>query len=123
MTETGSGFFKYHCKYFTLQNCPEWVFINNSACAKCLTTLTVFASLKARGREDEPSPAAAWAASRDVMAPHVNDGILQYAHMDIAVSEHGEESLIMRSKALRPPPAIPVTTMMPGGGTLLATTH
>ncbi|KAK8142010.1 hypothetical protein G3M48_009487 [Beauveria asiatica] len=114
MTTPGGGFYKYHCRYFTTDDCPYWVFINNSTCARCL----------ARGREDELPPAAAWTASRDVMAPHVNDGILQYAHMDIAVSEQGEESLVMRSETLRPPPpAIPVTTMMPGGKTLLATTH
>ncbi|PMB71729.1 hypothetical protein BM221_001825 [Beauveria bassiana] len=102
MTSPGSGFYKYHCRYFNVHNCPEW----------------------AKGRENELSPAAAWAASRDFMAPHINDGILQYAHMDIAVSEQGEESFIMRSETLHPPPpAIPVTTMMPGGKTLLATTH
>ncbi|KAM3454073.1 hypothetical protein MY3296_003341 [Beauveria thailandica] len=115
MTTPGNGFYKYHCRYFTTDDCPSWVFVNNATCPICL----------ARGREDELPPAAAWTASRDVMAPHVNDGILQYAHMDIAVSEQGEESLIMRSETLRrpPPPAIPVTTMMPGGKTLLATTH
>ncbi|KAM3533459.1 hypothetical protein MY4038_003245 [Beauveria bassiana] len=114
MTSPGSGFYKYHCRYFNVHNCPEWVWVNNATCPTCL----------AKGRENELSPAAAWAASRDFMAPHINDGILQYAHMDIAVSEHGEESFIMRSETLHPPPpAIPVTTMMPGGKTLLATTH
>ncbi|KAM3510729.1 hypothetical protein MY11210_005602 [Beauveria gryllotalpidicola] len=115
MTEP-SGYFQYHCKYFNSpRNCPKWVWINNAACQVCI----------ADGFDDEPLPAATRTASRDFLAPHVNNGILQYAHMEVAVSEQGEEGLVMRSKTLRspPPPAIPVTTMMPrGGGALVAST-
>ncbi|XWX01830.1 hypothetical protein V2A60_009859 [Cordyceps javanica] len=57
------------------------------------------------------------------MAPHVNNGVLQYARMEIVVSDQGEESLIFRAKALRPPPAMPVTTMMPRGSSLMASAH
>lgn len=57
------------------------------------------------------------------MAPYVKNGVLQYAHMEVTVSEQGEESLIIRSKAVRPPPAMPVTTMMPRGGSIMASAH
>lgn len=78
---------------------------------------------KAIGRDDEPYPASSWAVSRDIMAPHVTNGILHYAHMEVAVSDQGEESLIIRSKTLRPPPAMPVTTMMPRGNSIMASAH
>lgn len=81
---------------------------------------------KANGRDDETYPTAAWAAwaaSRDIMAPYVKNGVLQYAHMEVAVSEQGEESLIVRSKVLRPPPALPVTTVMPRGSSIMASAH
>ncbi|OAA63073.1 hypothetical protein ISF_04949 [Cordyceps fumosorosea ARSEF 2679] len=114
MSSPGGGFYKYRCKYFFTFECKNWVWVNDTPCSTCL----------AMGRDDEPYPASTLAAPRDIMAPHVNNGVLQYAHMEVAVSDQGEESLIFfRSKALRPPPAMPVTTMMPRAGTLMASAH
>ncbi|OAR05846.1 hypothetical protein LLEC1_07537 [Akanthomyces lecanii] len=139
MSSPGGGFYKYRCKYFLSHDCKNWVWVNDTPCSTCLVSGLLFfscpffsivliaaSSRKANGRDDEKYPTAAWAAwaaSRDIMAPFVSNGILQYAHMEVAVSEQGEESLIVRSKALRPPPAVPVTTMMPRGGSIMASAH
>ncbi|KAJ4155171.1 hypothetical protein LMH87_000428 [Akanthomyces muscarius] len=113
MSSPGGGFYKYRCKYFLSHDCKNWVWVNDTPCSTCL----------ANGRDEETYPTAAWAASRDIMAPYVKNGVLQYAHMEVTVSEQGEESLIIRSKAVRPPPAMPVTTMMPRGGSIMASAH
>ncbi|KAF8474615.1 hypothetical protein BDZ91DRAFT_758771 [Kalaharituber pfeilii] len=34
---SGPGFYKYRCKYFYTHDCPNWVWVNNSACAKCVS--------------------------------------------------------------------------------------
>ncbi|KAJ3482187.1 hypothetical protein NLG97_g7637 [Lecanicillium saksenae] len=110
MSSPGGGFYKYRCKYFLSHDCKNWVWVSDTPCSTCM----------AIGRDEESLPAAAWSVSRDILAPHVNNGILQYAYMKVTVSEQGEEGLIMRSKFQRAPPAIPVTTMMPRGGSILS---
>ncbi|KAI0876516.1 hypothetical protein GGS24DRAFT_451151 [Hypoxylon argillaceum] len=31
----GGGFYKFRCKYFLSHECPNWVYLNGSACAEC----------------------------------------------------------------------------------------
>ncbi|KAJ6782439.1 hypothetical protein PWT90_07996 [Aphanocladium album] len=113
MSSPGGGFYKYRCKYFLSHDCKNWVWVIDTPCSTCL----------AIGRDEESLRTTTWTVSRDILAPYVNNGILQYTFMEVTVSEQGEESLILRSKAQRPPPTIPVTTLMPRGGSILSYAH
>ncbi|GJN74495.1 hypothetical protein JDV02_006043 [Purpureocillium takamizusanense] len=97
----GNGFYKYRCKYFMSHNCPNWVWVANSPCASCL----------ADGRENEQAKMPAWATiSRDIVAPRVRDGVLQYVVMELVPPTEPGETWTLRDKA---PPAVPVTSAMP----------
>ncbi|KAI9761215.1 MAG: hypothetical protein M4579_001135 [Chaenotheca gracillima] len=43
---SGGGFYKFPCRNKYTYNCPNWVWVNNSACAACV----------ADGREDTTDP-------------------------------------------------------------------
>ncbi|KAH7040650.1 uncharacterized protein B0I36DRAFT_357921 [Microdochium trichocladiopsis] len=76
------GYYKYHCKYWWSLNCENWVYVNGSPCARCC----------AEGRENEQSPMALdlWRLSRDICAPRMHGGAINYTLMEIV--HHGEAS-------------------------------
>ncbi|KAJ8133251.1 hypothetical protein O1611_g376 [Lasiodiplodia mahajangana] len=40
----GGGFYKFRCKYFFTHECPNWIYVNGTACAQCVS----------RGRDADP---------------------------------------------------------------------
>ncbi|KFH40308.1 hypothetical protein ACRE_090300 [Hapsidospora chrysogenum ATCC 11550] len=88
MSGTG-GFYKYRCKYFYSHNCPNWVWVNNSACATCLAEGREDAQLQQYRRRQQHQQAQLGhpdcaTTSRDLLAPRVQDGVLQYRMMELA---------------------------------------
>ncbi|KND94578.1 hypothetical protein TOPH_01232 [Tolypocladium ophioglossoides CBS 100239] len=106
----GNGFYKYRCKFFISHNCPNWVWVANSPCASCL----------ALGRENEQAKMPAWTASRDIVAPRVRDGVLQYVVMELVPPTEPGEHWTLRDKISAPPPAVPVTSAMPDAAGLVS---
>lgn len=62
-------------------------------------------------------PEWAVSVSRDIVAPRVQDGILQYVFMELVPPTEPSETWTLRDK---PPPAVPVTSDMPGAARLLS---
>ena len=82
--------------------------------------------IKAEGRDSDSAPMPSWTLSRDIIVPRVRNGILQYTVMEVvpsATAETGDDAYILRAKATRPPPAIPVTTAAPKTTGVLSTSH
>ncbi|CAI6097037.1 hypothetical protein V2G26_016005 [Clonostachys chloroleuca] len=102
------GFYKYRCKYFYSHNCTNWVWVNNAPCASCL----------AEGRDEEHKQSSSWPLSRDIVAPRVRDGILQYMLMELVAPTEPGHNWTLQDKAQPAPPAVPVTTSVsePVGG-------
>ncbi|KAJ9149819.1 hypothetical protein NKR23_g4030 [Pleurostoma richardsiae] len=100
------GFYKYRCKYFYTHNCPEWVWVNNSACPACL----------AKGRDSvESEPVAPVWRTRDIFVPMIQDGTLQYMLMEIVSTGESGNEWTLRHKVHHQPsmPAIPTTSDTP----------
>ncbi|OAA46329.1 hypothetical protein NOR_03082 [Metarhizium rileyi] len=85
------GFYKYRCKYFYTHNCQNWVWINNAPCATCM----------AEGRDDEEFPVPGWVMSRDIAVPRVQDGVLQYAMMELVAPSVAGDYWHLRDKTDR----------------------
>ncbi|KAI1084655.1 hypothetical protein F5B20DRAFT_216010 [Whalleya microplaca] len=102
------GFYKYRCKYFYTNECPQWVLVNNSACANCC----------AKGLDaDGPAPGiSSWRSSRDICVPRVEDGILYYTLMEIVnTDESGNQwTLSYKVNQTQPSAAAMTTSAMPG---------
>ncbi|KAI0198844.1 hypothetical protein F4808DRAFT_434692 [Astrocystis sublimbata] len=71
----GGGFYKFRCKYFLTYNCPNWVYVNNTACASC----------SAQGRELEPAQfqAPANMGTVQVQVPHFENGMITYTLIEV----------------------------------------
>jgi len=71
----------------------------------------VFTSTDAAGREaDNDAPAAPpWKLSREILAPRVLNGTLQYILMEIVVTDRPENNWMLRHKATQPA-ALPLNT-------------
>ncbi|KAI0967967.1 hypothetical protein F4678DRAFT_229742 [Xylaria arbuscula] len=69
------GFYKYRCKYFYTHECPNWVYVNNTACAEC----------SAQGRDADPaaSQAPVIRYSQEICVPQVVGGVLYYTQMEV----------------------------------------
>ncbi|KAI1258519.1 hypothetical protein F5Y18DRAFT_413264 [Xylariaceae sp. FL1019] len=73
------GFYKYRCKYFYTHDCPNWVYVNNTACATC----------SSHGRDVESahsqaqSQAQTTGYSKEICVPRVEGGVLYYTLMAI----------------------------------------
>ncbi|KFG79402.1 hypothetical protein MANI_009661 [Metarhizium anisopliae] len=89
------GFYKYRCKYFYTHNCQNWVWVNKAPCATCM----------AEGRDDEKAPTSGWMMSRDIAVPRVQDGVLQYAMMELVAPTVPGEDWHLRDKVARIHPA------------------
>ncbi|KAH6606726.1 hypothetical protein Trco_005879 [Trichoderma cornu-damae] len=107
MKMSGSGgFYKYRCKNFYSHNCPNWVWVNNSPCATCI----------AEGRDAEEQSFPSSTLSREIVAPRVRDGILQYTIMELVAPRECGEGWTLRDKDNgiadedQPPQAVPVTS-------------
>ncbi|KAK5997238.1 hypothetical protein PT974_02592 [Cladobotryum mycophilum] len=100
------GFYKYRCKNFYSHNCPNWVWVNNSPCATCI----------AEGKDNEAEVLSSWTSSKDIVVPRVRNGVLQYTLMEIVASNEPGEGWTLKDKDVsnRPPPALSVTSAMPG---------
>ncbi|KAK6542845.1 hypothetical protein TWF694_006784 [Orbilia ellipsospora] len=48
---SGGGYYKYRCKNFYSNNCPNWVWVNNTACAECTLNGLDSLSLSRRRRD------------------------------------------------------------------------
>ncbi|KAL7798211.1 hypothetical protein V8C37DRAFT_369106 [Trichoderma ceciliae] len=111
MEMSGSGgFYKYRCKNFYSHNCPNWVWVNNSPCATCI----------AEGKDAEErafaSSLVSSTVSREIVAPRVRDGILQYTIMELVAPSESGERWTLRDKGNglveddQPPQTMPVTS-------------
>ncbi|KAI0441057.1 hypothetical protein F4803DRAFT_438391 [Xylaria telfairii] len=71
----GGGFYKFRCKYFYTHECPNWVYVNNTACASC----------SAQGRDAEPAASQApnMGYPIEVLFPHAEEGALTYISMEL----------------------------------------
>ena len=38
MGSLSGGFYKYRCKYFYLESCTNWIYVNGEACTPCLVS-------------------------------------------------------------------------------------
>ncbi|KHO01837.1 uncharacterized protein MAM_00838 [Metarhizium album ARSEF 1941] len=91
------GFYKYRCKYFYTHNCQNW----------------------AEGRDDETAPTSGWMMSRDIAVPCVQDGVLQYALMELVAPAVAGEEWYLGDKTSRIDPAGPANDAIsaPAGNT------
>ncbi|KAI1364815.1 hypothetical protein F5Y08DRAFT_200056 [Xylaria arbuscula] len=78
------GFYKYRCKYFFTHECPNWVYVNNTACAEC----------SAQGREAEPAAPQAPRNTyyREVYVPRPKDGVMYYLLVEIPLENDQTEN-------------------------------
>ncbi|KAI3323971.1 hypothetical protein HD806DRAFT_496105 [Xylariaceae sp. AK1471] len=72
---SSGGFYKYRCKYFYTHNCPNWVYVNGTACASC--------SSHGRDTESAPSQAPVMWYSKEICVPRVEGGVLYYTLMEV----------------------------------------
>ncbi|KAI0401520.1 hypothetical protein F4802DRAFT_580032 [Xylaria palmicola] len=72
------GFYKYRCKYFYTHECPNWVYVNGTACTAC----------SAQGRDLEPAPSQPprMGCTRQICVPRVEGGVLYYTLMEVEVA-------------------------------------
>lgn len=73
---------------------------------------------QAEGRDEEHKQSSSWPLSRDIVAPRVRDGILQYMLMELVAPTEPGHNWTLQDKAQPAPPAVPVTTSVsePVGG-------
>ncbi|KAG0641449.1 hypothetical protein HOY80DRAFT_1135259 [Tuber brumale] len=70
---SGSGFYKFRCKYWLTYNCRQWVWVNNSACAECV----------AAGRDSgEAVDEECGSSPYEIIAPLIESGSLIYAVLE-----------------------------------------
>ncbi|KAI1851779.1 hypothetical protein JX265_011014 [Neoarthrinium moseri] len=100
----GGGFYKYRCKYFYTHNCPNWVYVNNSACSSCC----------AEGRDMEIPPGPSRNSSRDIFVPRAADGELYYTLMEMVNMDEASSDWTLRYKANQDPVSTVVTSATPG---------
>ncbi|KAI0537706.1 hypothetical protein GGR58DRAFT_329430 [Xylaria digitata] len=104
------GFYKYRCKYFYTHECPNWVYVNNTACASC--------SAQGRDAEPEASQAPVIGYSREICVPRVEDGVLYYTLMEVetAPTDAAGNYWAVRYKVDRQtqPPVPTTTSALPG---------
>ncbi|KAI1431984.1 hypothetical protein GGR50DRAFT_676934 [Xylaria sp. CBS 124048] len=69
------GFYRYRCKYFLTHNCPNWVYVNHTACATC----------SSKGRETEPAATQAplMRYPYEICVPRVEAGVMYYTLVEI----------------------------------------
>ncbi|KAI1173011.1 hypothetical protein F4777DRAFT_480802 [Nemania sp. FL0916] len=102
------GFYKFRCKNFLSHDCPNWVYVNGSACAKCC----------ALGRDADPAASQnsmmmGGGYSRQICIPQVEGGILYYTLVEIeAVPSDliGNDWVVKYKTDKRPQPQLPATT-------------
>jgi hypothetical protein len=83
------GYYKYRCKYFFTANCPQWVWVNNAACAHCL----------AKGWDSEsPMTPATLRLSRQIYVPLLENGALHYSIRDIAATSDWDHAWAIKDK-------------------------
>ncbi|KAF4507188.1 hypothetical protein G6O67_005853 [Ophiocordyceps sinensis] len=99
----GNGFYKYRCKYFISHGCDNWVWVAKAPCATCLAV----------GRDGERADVSPLRFSRDIVAPCVRDGVLQYVVMELVPPSEPGHRWQLKDKFPGPPPAVPVTSGMP----------
>ncbi|KAI0412897.1 hypothetical protein F5X98DRAFT_353611 [Xylaria grammica] len=112
------GFYKYRCKYFFTHECPNWVYVNNTACASC--------SAQGRDVEPEASQAPVIRYSREICVPRVEAGVLYYTLMEIETVPTGAAGnyWAVRYKVNNQPQQTPVpttTSALPGTPTTATT--
>ncbi|KAK5631450.1 hypothetical protein RRF57_007164 [Xylaria bambusicola] len=78
------GFYKYRCKYFLTHECPNWVYVNNTACAEC--------SAQGREADSTASQAPATRYPREICVPRVEDGVLYYTLMELPVEAENTQT-------------------------------
>ncbi|KAI0181704.1 hypothetical protein GGR52DRAFT_567922 [Hypoxylon sp. FL1284] len=101
------GFYRYRCKNFYTHNCPNWVYVNNSACANC----------SAEGRDvDGVAPEMpAWKHSREICVPRAEGGTVQYTLMEIVnTDESGNQWTLRYKPAQTQVPTVSTTSATPG---------
>ncbi|KAI2622601.1 hypothetical protein GGS21DRAFT_494391 [Xylaria nigripes] len=99
------GYYRYRCKYFYTHDCPNWVYVNHTACATC----------SSQGRELEPISAQISAMKYEICVPRVEAGVLYYTLVEVEDASTGVVTykstqicqLPMTTTAL---PSPPVTT-------------
>ncbi|KAI0450390.1 hypothetical protein F5B21DRAFT_491086 [Xylaria acuta] len=74
----GGGFYKFRCKYFYTHECPNWVYVNNTACASC----------SAQGRDIEPAASQApnMGYPTQICVPYGEEGALRYTLMEVEMA-------------------------------------
>ncbi|KAI1826828.1 hypothetical protein F4861DRAFT_536592 [Xylaria intraflava] len=104
------GYYRYRCKYFLTHNCPNWVYVNNTACATC----------SSQGRDVEPasSQVPVMGYPYEICVPRVEAGVLYYTLVAIEVvptDGAGNYGTIRYNTNNQSQPQIPTTTTaLPG---------
>ncbi|KAI1817619.1 hypothetical protein GGS20DRAFT_582339 [Poronia punctata] len=110
MSGGGGGFYRFRCKYFYTHDCPNWVYVNHTACAHCT----------ASGRESDqaPSQADVTRCTREIYVPRVEAGALYYTLMEIEpepTDTAGNHKPVAYATLKQTQPAVPTTTSaLPG---------
>lgn len=79
-----------------------------------IITASLIDDSQAIGRDEDNAHVSPWGFSTEMYVPQVRNGILQYILMEVLLpSDHSGEAALLRAKATRPPPPVPVTSMMP----------
>ncbi|KAI0099294.1 hypothetical protein GGR51DRAFT_535549 [Nemania sp. FL0031] len=106
----GGGFYKFRCKYFLSHDCPNWVYVNGTACAQC----------SALGRDLEPAASMTW-YSPEVCVPRAEGGVLTYTLMEFEAAPTNNASHysgVGHSTEGRTQSQVPTTTSaLPGAPT------
>ncbi|KAI8634494.1 hypothetical protein F5Y19DRAFT_213253 [Xylariaceae sp. FL1651] len=102
------GFYKYRCKYFYSHDCPNWVYVNNTACATC--------SSHGRDVEQAPSQTPVVIYSREICVPRVEGGVLYYTLMETVTTDAAGNYWALKYKVTQrtQPPAPTTTSALPG---------
>ncbi|KAI8949900.1 hypothetical protein F4801DRAFT_382854 [Xylaria longipes] len=107
----GGGFYKFRCKYFYTHECPNWVYVNNTACASC----------SAQGRDLEPAASQTsnmeYPRQIEIGVPHGHEGAITYTfEIEIAPNEAAGNCLSVEYGAdTQAQPQDPTTTSaLPG---------
>ncbi|KAI0512906.1 hypothetical protein F5B22DRAFT_288965 [Xylaria bambusicola] len=107
------GFYKYRCKYFLTHECPNWVYVNNTACAEC--------SAQGREADSEASQAPVVYYSQERCVPRVEDGVLYYTRTEIPVEVENVQTATTNNYWYgannQAQARIPTTNAIPGSAT------
>ncbi|KAI1129878.1 hypothetical protein F5Y10DRAFT_143835 [Nemania abortiva] len=106
MSGGGGGFYKFRCKYFLSHECPNWVYVNGSACASC----------SAQGRDIEPAASQAPRYSPEVSIPVIEGGaVTRYEVEQIPPNNFGYHWGVRPNVERPSQPQVPTTTSaLPG---------